>query len=101
MSGRVLTSMVRKRAGYISGPGYIGGDPPDGLITDSGTPVAKRLLLIHAGSATVVDSTISDPVTGEYRFSPWEPGEEFFVVMIETSRTQQDQIKGRIRPKPF
>ena len=101
MTSLLIGTFAIKKCGGISGEGYVGGDAPIGIIMDSGVPVAKRVLLISSESRQIVATTISDPVTGVYRFDKLNVDQEFYVVMVEINRTQQDQIKGRIRPKPY
>ena len=85
----------------VGGPGYISGEPPDGLVTNAGTPVCRKLLVLHAGIGRVVAQTYSDSVDGTYRIDNLNPAEEFFVIMVETARVEQDQIKGRVHPLSY
>lgn len=86
----------------MSGGGYIGGDDPDGLVTISGAPTAQRLLLMHDGSRMIVAQTMSSAVDGTYRFNSLNPSERFSVILkMPVGSTYQDQIKGRIFPRPY
>lgn len=89
------------RPGVAGGPGYIAGESPNGLVLLEGVPVSRRIMAMHRASGVIVASTYSNPDDGTYLLDGLNPDQEFDVIMHEVTRENRDQIKGRVRPKPY
>lgn len=83
------------------GGGYIAGESPNGLVLLAGSPVARPVIALHRNSGKVVGHTVSDPSDGTYRIDGLNPNEEFDIICRDTTNTERDQIKGRVKPKPY
>lgn len=87
--------------GPASGPGYIAGESPNGLVLLAGSPIARPVLAMHRGSGRVAASTLSSDVDGTYRLDGLNPNEEFDVICRDTTGVERDKIIGRVKPKPY
>lgn len=78
--------------------GYIGGTSPDGLVTVAGTPGRAELVLLNRTTLALLATTLSQHVSGEYRFHGLTLGTEYTVIARDPTRTYKDMIEGAVTP---
>ena len=83
----------------FAGAGYIAGETP-GLVTVNSAPSAREIEVRHRLSRIVVASMYS-AADGTYRFDGLDPNEEFDIIGRDYTRTYNDVIVSRVKPKAY
>lgn len=81
--------------------GYIGGDAPDGLVREDGSPVA--LVVIDAFETSTrawVRSTLTDKA-GEYKLHGLPVTGNYFLVARPVDPAYMYEVRGNVTPKAY
>lgn len=82
------------------GPGYIAGEPPDGLVRVNGVPAAREIRVSDRVTSRLVAVAWS-ATDGTYSVNGLNPEMEFDVSVRDWARQWNDRVRQGVTPKAY